>query len=86
MRFLSLPWGPLEGAFADHGEIAGREVRFSLATCDPGLDVLGAVIDNRAHTPLWLNGALDVGRDAVVAGSWIASFRGHLLLQAGEAL
>jgi hypothetical protein len=45
-------------AFDDHDEVAGREAGFSPATCDPGLDVLGAIIDNRAHPSRRENGAL----------------------------
>jgi hypothetical protein len=52
------PWDSLAEALDDHKEIAGREVGFSLATCDPGLDVLGAIIDNRAHPSRRENGAL----------------------------
>jgi hypothetical protein len=44
--------------FADHEEVARREVGFDLATRDPGFDVLGAIINNHAHPPLWLKGVL----------------------------
>jgi hypothetical protein len=48
-RFRSLPWSSLAETLDDHDEVAGREVGFSPARCDPGLDVLGAIIDNHAH-------------------------------------
>lgn len=54
---LSLP----AEAFDDHDEVAGREAGFSPATCDPGLDVLGAIVDNRAQPPLWVKRLLKVG-------------------------
>jgi hypothetical protein len=57
-RFLSLPWGPWEEAFEDHDEVAMREACLSPATCDPGLDVLGAIIDNHARPSRREDGAL----------------------------
>lgn len=81
-RFLSLTWGPWEEAFEDHDEVAIREASFSPATCDPSLDVLGAIIDNRAHPFRRENGVL-YARGAVVVGSRCAP---DLLLELGEAL
>jgi hypothetical protein len=38
-------------AHAKINEVASRKVGFSPATCDPGLDVLAAVVDDRAQPP-----------------------------------
>jgi hypothetical protein len=38
-----------------------REAGFSPATCDPDLDVLAAVVDDRAQPPLWVKRLLKVG-------------------------
>jgi hypothetical protein len=57
-RFLSLPWVPWKEAFEDHDEVAIREAGVSPVTFDPGLDVLGAIIDNHAHPSRRENGVL----------------------------
>jgi hypothetical protein len=57
-RFRRLPWSSLEEALDDHDKVAIREAGFGPATCNPGLDVLGAVIDNRAHPSRREDGAL----------------------------
>jgi hypothetical protein len=48
-RLLNLPRSSLAEALDNHDDVATREAGFSPATCDSGLDVLGAVIDNRAQ-------------------------------------
>jgi hypothetical protein len=48
-------------AFDDQDEGAGREAGLSPAMCDPGLDVLAAVVDDRTQPPLWVKRLLKVG-------------------------
>jgi hypothetical protein len=57
---MRLPCLPAE-AFDDHDEVASRKAGFSPATCDPGLDVLAAIVDNRAQPPLRVKRLLKVG-------------------------